>query len=137
MFSQFIANTLVFLPLLMGNGAAVNQPIEIGDGPDEPKHIVRYEAEQITVGADGYFSLIANDNVYGGCLKTITWQGGYPEGAVPSDCSQSTGATPDVTLFEDGSAIWYVNDETEIVGCFLITWGCSDNNSRSWIARSR
>ncbi len=123
---NLIAQSLIFLPLVFNNGAAVNQPVVIGDGPDEPKHIARYEAEQISVSADGSFSLVANDNVYGGCLVTVSWEGGYPEGAVPSDCSQSTGATPDVTLFEDGSAIWTVNDETEIAGCFLPSWGCSE-----------
>lgn len=136
MFTNLIANTLVFLPLVFGNGAAVNQPV-IGIGPDEPKHLVRYEAQSITVGADGSFSLVADSNVYGGCLETVEYVGGYPEGIIPSDCSQSLGYADNITLFEDGSAIWYVNDETEIVGCFLITWGCSDNNSRSWIARSR
>jgi len=126
MLSNLIAQSLIFLPLVFNNGAAANQPVVIGDGPDEPKQIVRYEAEQINVSSDGSFTLVADGNMYGGCLVTVSWSGGYPEGAVPSDCSQSTGATPDVQLFEDGSAIWTVNDETEITGCFLPDWGCSE-----------
>lgn len=131
-----VINATVFLPLVFNNGAAT-QPAVIGELPDEPKHLVRYEAQSIAVMSDGSFTLTANDNVYGGCLETITWQGGYPEGAIPSECSQSTGATDGIELFEDGSAIWTVDTETEIEGCFLPDWGCSDNNSRSWLSRSR
>lgn len=136
MLSQLIANALVFLPLVFNNGAAT-PPAVVGDGPTEPKHIVRYEAERVDTLADGSFTALVDGNLYGGCLETVEYVGGFPEGAIPSECSQSLGYSDNITLFEDGSAIWFISDEMEIDGCFLPDWGCSPSSSRSWIARNR
>lgn len=162
MLSNLIAQSLIFLPLVFNNGAAVNQPVVIGIGPDEPitttvtitqvetiteTAIVRpsvpftkpytYEAHGVTVDIDGYFSLVADENVYGGCLKTIEYVNDFPEGIIQSNCSQLTGATDGIKLYEDGAGIWDLGTGESIGACFLPSWGCSVSDSRSWLVNRR
>lgn len=111
-----VLNATVFLPIVFGGTV-------IGEPPTEPKTIVHYEASNIVVDQDGLFTLEANGNIYAGCLPTISYTGSFPEGITPSDCSATS--QDQITLFEDGSAIWDLGTGEEIAGCFLADWGCS------------
>lgn len=108
MFTSAIANALVFLPLVFG------QPTQI-----DSVRLVRHEATNIEVYEDGSFTLSADGNVYAGCLPTVATD------RTPADCNDG-GSSDDITLFEDGSAIWHWSSEVEIAGCFLPSWGCQD-----------